>query len=62
MFKMKRKPSDILENLETKFYVSSRNKSLFEYLVNGPECPNEQNLLLRKRLCINEFEDRLTKL
>ena len=40
---------NILINLEKHFYVSSREKSLHDYLVNGPECPEERNYPLRRR-------------
>ena len=48
---------DILINLEKHFYVSSREKSIFEYLLNGPECPEERNYPLRRRVGIELFED-----
>ena len=62
MSKTEKKPKDIIENLETKFYVSSKNKSLFDYLVNGPECPKERNYPLRRRFGENMFEDCFSKL
>ena len=49
-FGEKKKTSDILVNLETKLYVSSKHKSLFQYLVKGPECPKQRNYPLRKRI------------
>ena len=48
---------NILINLENHFYVSSVEKSLYDYLVNGPECPEERNYPLRRRIGIELFED-----
>ena len=48
---------NILINLENHFYVSSGEKSLYDYLVNGPECPEERNYPLRRRIGIELFED-----
>ena len=51
-FKNVKKTSDILVNLEKRFHVSSKNKSLFHYLVKDPECPKERNYPLRRRIGI----------
>ena len=42
----------ILNDLEKKFYVSSRNESLFEHLVKGPTCPKIRQFPLKRRIGI----------
>ena len=46
--------STLISDLEKKFYVSSKEKPLFEYLANDPESPEERNYPLRKRIGIRE--------
>ena len=50
MFNTEKSTSDILINLEKKCYVSSKNKSFFDYLAKGPECPIERNYPLLSRI------------
>ena len=44
--------AEIVANLEKKFYVSSKNKSLYDYLKGEPLCPFERGFPLRKRINI----------
>ena len=41
---------EVIVNLEAKFYVSSNNKSLYEYLKKGPRSAKERGFPLRKRM------------
>ena len=43
-------PESIIAGLEKKCYVSCKERSLFEYLVKGPECPEERNYPLGRRI------------
>ena len=45
--------SEILKNLEKKFFVSRKNKSLYFCLQAGLQSPEERNFPLRKRIKIN---------
>ena len=42
--------SKTITNLENKFYVSDKNKSLYEYLKENPKCGKERNFPLRRRI------------
>ena len=52
MYDKQKRPTYILENLEKKFYVSSKNKSLFDYLVTGPKWRIKRDFPLRKRILL----------
>ena len=45
--------SEILKNLEKKFFVSTKNKSLYVCLKAGLQSPEERNFPLRQRIKIN---------
>ena len=42
--------SNVITNLEKKFYVSSKNKSLYDYLKEGPDCSQHNDFPLRRRI------------
>ena len=42
--------AEVVANLEKKFYVSSKHKSLYDYLTGEPQCPFERGFPLRKRI------------
>ena len=56
MVSTKRTFPQILANLESKFYVSTENKSIFQYLKDGSRCPETRNFPLEKRMKV-KFEE-----
>ena len=54
-FKWKLSAPDILVKLDKHFYVSSKNKPLFDCLVKGPECPIERNYPLLRRIGVKNL-------
>ena len=42
--------SNMISNLEKQFFVSSKSKSLYDCLKEGPYCSNDRDFPLRRRI------------